>query len=419
MQPVSLTYTIPFTAISEYFCRIVETTAASAHIFRHNYQPHKRRIRISVSLFFFGMGICFATWASRIPDIKNSLHLSDAALGTLLFALPLGQLIIMPFSGRLVTRFGSKRVLISALSLYALALTNMGLATHAWQLALSLMLFGLFSNLSNIAVNTQAVYAEELYGRAIMNGFHGMWSLAGFSGALGGLLMSNLGISPYIHFWGMALFVLLLILLNYRNLIEVKQTGSSTVRKKRSYLKPDKQLLVLGVIGFCSMAAEGAMFDWSGVYFQDVVKAPESLVVLGYTSFMIMMAAGRFAGDKIIDRTGRKRLMQAGGILISAGLFLAVLMPALITCTIAFMMVGLGVSAIVPIVYSLAGRNKSVPPGEALTIVSSVSFLGFLLGPPFIGYIAETGSLRLSFACIGCFGICIFALVARFPKLAE
>jgi MFS family permease len=172
-------------------------------------------------------------------------------------------------------------------------------------------------------------------------------------------------------------------------------------------------LLQLGIIGFCSMASEGAMFDWSGVYFKDIVKAPPSLVILGYTSFMIMMATGRFVADRIIAKIGRKKLLQICGVMISAGLFTAVLFPYLITCTIAFMIVGLGVSSIVPTVYSTAGRHGKVPTGIALATVSSVSFLGFLMGPPLIGYISEIAGLRYSFAVIGVFGIGISLLVSR------
>ena len=165
------------------------------------------------------------------------------------------------------------------------------------------------------------------------------------------------------------------------------------------------------------MASEGAMFDWSGVYFKDVVKAPSSLVILGYTSFMIMMATGRFLADYIISKIGRKRLLQICGVMISTGLFTSVLFPYLIPCTIAFMLVGLGVSSIVPTVYSAAGRHSKVPPGIALATVSSVSFLGFLMGPPLIGYISEIAGLRYSFAVIGVFGISISLLVSRIKAL--
>jgi MFS family permease len=155
------------------------------------------------------------------------------------------------------------------------------------------------------------------------------------------------------------------------------------------------------------------MFDWSGLYFKDVVNAPASLVILGYTTFMIMMASGRFMADFLISKIGRKRLLQFSGVMISGGLFTAVLFPYLVACTIAFMMVGLGVSGIVPTVYSTAGKHSKIPPGIALATVASVSFLGFLMGPPLIGYISEAFSLRYSFAVIGFFGLGITVMVSR------
>jgi MFS family permease len=155
------------------------------------------------------------------------------------------------------------------------------------------------------------------------------------------------------------------------------------------------------------------MFDWSGIYFKDVVKAPASLVILGYTSFMIMMATGRFMADGLVVRFGRKQLLQGSGILISSGLFLAVFLPAIVASTVAFMMVGLGVSSIVPSVYSAAGKQSSVAPGIALATVASVGFLGFLMGPPLIGYVSAAAGLRYSFALIGMLGICITFLVSK------
>jgi MFS family permease len=150
-----------------------------------------------------------------------------------------------------------------------------------------------------------------------------------------------------------------------------------------------------------------------------VVNAPASLVILGYTSFMIMMAAGRFLADFLISKIGRKRLLQISGLMISGGLFTAVFFPYLIASTLAFMMVGLGVSSIVPTVYSTAGKQSKVPPGIALATVASVSFLGFLMGPPLIGYIAEVLSLRYSFAVIGIFGMGITIMVSRIKLFQE
>lgn len=373
------------------------------------------RIRLAVSLFYFGQGISFASWASRIPDIKQYLQLSDALLGSILLALPLGQLLTMPVSGRLVTRFGSKKILTITAPLYVLALSNLGLAATPWQLALFLFLFGVIGNMCNIAVNTQGVEAEKLFGRPIMTSFHGAWSVGGFSGALIGLLMVNLSFSPYLHFWFIVILIWANVSFNYKFLVRAKDTGAAS--KSRLFIKPEGVLLQLGIIGFCSMAAEGAMFDWSGVYFKEIVKAPASLVVLGYASFMIMMALGRFLGDSVIAKTGRKRTIQFSGIIIFTGMFISVLFPYIIPATIGFMLVGLGVSSIIPTVYSAAGKNQKVSPGMALAMVSSVSYLGFLMGPPLIGYISALFNLRYSYAVIGCFGLLVAFLAGKIRAL--
>ena len=372
------------------------------------------RIRLAVALFYFGQGIAFASWASRIPDIKHTLNLSDGELGSILLALPAGQLLTMIISGRLVTRFGSKRILTITAPLYVLALTNLGLATAPWHLAAFLFLFGIVGNMCNISVNTQGSEAEKLFGRPIMTSFHGAWSIAGFTGALVGLLMINLHIIPYYHFWMISLLIFGNVILNYKHLVPGK--GMVTERKKK-FVMPDWGLVQLGIIGFCSMATEGAMFDWSGVYFKDIVHAPSSLVILGYTSFMIMMATGRFIGDKIIARLGRKRTIQISGLIISAGMFLSVFLPYVLTATIGFMLVGVGVSSIVPTVYSVAGKNGKIAPGIAIAIVSSVSYFGFLLGPPLIGGISELSSLQYSYGVIGCFGLLVSFLVSKMSAI--
>jgi len=359
------------------------------------------------------MGFCFATWASRIPDIKSMLQLSEAGLGTMLFVLPIGQLFAMPFSGSIVNKYGSRNIAILTLPLYALCLTILGLATVKWQLALGLFLFGFCGNFCNISVNTQGVYTQQLFSKPIIGSFHGSWSLAGFFGAVTSLLMLALRLTPFQHFMIAFVFVLLIVLLNYKFIIKAK------VKKKEeharySFIKnPDVTLIWLGVVCFCGMASEGIMFDWSGVYFKEIIKAPGALVVLGYTTFMISMASGRFLSDILVRKYGTRKVLMISGILISTGLYSAVLFPYLIPCTIAFMMVGFGVSNVVPIIFSVAGNNDKVPTSIALTIVSSISFLGFLIGPPLIGFIAEVTSLKYSFVIVGVFGIFITVLVSR------
>ncbi len=370
----------------------------------------RKRMRLAVSLFYFCQGLAFASWASRIPDIKTALLLSDAQLGTLLFMLPLGQLITMALSGRLVTVYGSNKVLQFAAPCYVIVLMGIGLVSQSWHLGLGLFLFGVVGNMCNISVNTQGVLAENLYSKPIMSSFHGAWSIAGFVGALIALLMINLSVGPFAHFCVIAGLVWTSILLNYKHLVPGKAPHQA---KRKIFVKPQGALLKLGIIGFCCMATEGAMFDWSGVYFKEVVKAPTSLIVLGYASFMVMMAIGRFIGDWAIRRLGRRTILQISGIFIFTGMAIAVLLPNIITATIGFMLVGLGVACVIPTVYSVSGQNEKVPPGIALAMVSSVSYLGFLMGPPLIGYIAELANLQYSYAVVGIIGLMVSVLVSK------
>lgn len=371
----------------------------------------KNRIRLAVSLFYFSQGLAFSSWASRIPTIKQNLGISEGQLGTLLLLMPIGQLCTMALSGKLVAKYGSKNVLKIVVLIYPLVLCCIGLAQDFYQLATVLFFFGVIGNMCNISVNTQGVEVEKVYGKSIMSSFHGAWSIAGFTGALIGLLMMNLHINTFYHF----VIIYALIVINWfvNNKFLVASTTVQSKEKKSIFSKPDPTLIQLGVIGFLSMATEGAMFDWSGVYFQDIVKAPTNLVVVGYASFMIMMATGRFVGDYFVGKYGKQRVMQFSGLLMFSGLMLSVFVPQFMICTLAFMMVGLGVACNVPIVYSVAGKNKNVNPGVALAMVSSISFLGFLMGPPLIGYIAEAFDLRYSYALFACFGLIMLLMVGR------
>ena len=363
----------------------------------------KRAARLSIGAFFFIAGLCFASWASRIPDIKLKLGLSDGGLGAVLFALPVGLMVSLPFSGWLVHRFGSRKVVLLAATIYPLILCNIGLVQATWHLVLILFAFGFVGNLSNIAVNTQAVSLEVLYGRSIMASFHGIWSLAGFSGAAIGNLMINLHLAPFTHFCIITGTAYFLIALLYRNTL---RQDINADEDRPLFAKPDATLLKLGLIAMCCMVCEGAMFEWSGVYFQKIVQAPKGLVILGYTAFMGTMAGGRFAGDKLVARVGTLRVLQLSGLVIAIGLLVAIGFPSIVTATIGFMLVGIGVSSVVPLVYGVAGKSTVFSPGVALAAVSTIGYLGFLAGPPMIGFISQAANLRVSFALIAVLGFC-------------
>jgi MFS family permease len=373
----------------------------------------KKVYRMAVGAMFFFQGLSFASWASRIPTIQQLLGLNETALGAMLLALPIGLMISLPFAGWLIAKLGSRKVVMAAALGYSAVLVSLGFAQNTLQLASALFVYGFCGNLLNIAINTQAVGVEALYKKSIMASFHGLWSLAGFSGAAIGTMMIGLDILPAYHFMAVMAFIWLGVACCSRYILreDINTDGNQPL-----FVKPDKSLVNLGIIAFCSMICEGAMFDWSGVYFKKVVLAEPAWLGAGYTAFMLTMALGRFVADGFTQRFGLKRTLQVSGLLTASGLLLAVLLPGLWTAILGFLLVGAGVSSVVPLVYSAAGRSKVLSPGVALAAVSTIGFLGFLIGPPLIGFVAGAFSLRASFTIIAFMGLCV-TLVASRSKL--
>jgi len=368
----------------------------------------KKALRIAVGAMFFMAGLSFSSWASRIATVQQDMGLSDAALGAVLFSLPVGLMCSLPFSGWIITKIGSRKLLIGALLVYSVALVTLGLAQNPFQLIICLICFGFSSNAVNISVNTQAVAAEELYQRPILASFHGLWSLAGFAGAGIGTFMIANHIAPYRHFLLMMVVIMIGVIIAARYLKDDKVANAGPV-----FVMPDSSLIKLGVIAFCSMICEGAMFDWSVIYFKKVVLAPTALVGVGFTAFMLTMAAGRFFADKFAHRYGLKRTLQVSGTLTATGLLFAVVFPYIYTAIAGFLLVGVGVSSVVPMVFSAAGKSKTMQPGVALAAVSTIGFLGFLVGPPIIGFIAGLATLRASFILIACMGVSVVVVSTK------
>ena len=374
------------------------------------YTQTNKIYRIAVSGLFFMQGLCFASWTSRIPTIQQALQLSDAGLGLVLLALPAGSLVALPFSGWLVSKFGSKRVAANAMVLYSLLLVSIGFVQSIWSLVAVLALYGIAGNTSNIAINTQAVGVEARYGRNIMASFHGLWSLAGFTAGGVGSFMIGKAILPGTHFVIMASLIVLCMAVVFKYLLPDEEKPQES---QRIFVKPDRPLLMLGVIAFCCMICEGAMFDWSGIYFQKVVGAEDGWIGAGFTAFMCTMAAGRFVADWVAHRVGVKKTIQLSGVLIASGLLISVMFPYLVSAIIGFLLVGFGVSSVVPLVYSEAGKSKTMSAGMALAAVSSIGFLGFLIGPPLIGLVAGVSGLQTSFVIIAVMGLTVALMAGR------
>lgn len=364
---------------------------------------------MAVGCMFFMAGLCFASWASRIASIQQTLGLTDAALGAVLFSLPVGLMLSLPFAGWVITKTGSRNLLIIAVIAYGLALTGLGSAQKVWQLVICLVCFGFASNTVNISVNTQAVAAEKVYQKPIMASFHGLWSLAGFAGAGIGTFMIGKGIVPQTHFIGIFCVMAAGVIYCSRYLNHDQGgAGDGPV-----FVMPDKSLIKLGIIAFCSMMCEGAMFDWSVIYFKKVLLAEKAWIGAGYTAFMLTMATGRFIADWFAHRYGLKRILQVSGSLTAVGLLIAVVFPYLPSAIVGFLLVGFGVSSVVPMVYSAAGKSETMSPGVALAAVSTIGFIGFLIGPPVIGFIAGASSLRYSFTLIAAMGLSVVVLATK------
>ncbi|MBX0291485.1 MFS transporter [Hymenobacter sp. HSC-4F20] len=372
-----------------------------------------RQARWAITLFFFVSGFGYATWASRIPVIQQQLHLSEAELGGVLFALPAGLMLTLPVTGRLLQRFSSRQVMLVGAILYNLALALLGFVGHTWQLVAVLFCFGSSRNLLNISMNAQSVGVQARYDTSIIATFHGVWSVAGFAAAAVGTLLIGQRVPTGIHFVTVAAVLTGVALYNYRHSLVLPPAPEA---KRSGFSWPDKALLKFGLIAFASMACEGTMYDWSAIYFQKAVLVPKETATLGFTIYMVAMTAGRFSGDPLANRFGVKPLLHYSGLLMLTGLLLAALLPVPLAAGLGFALVGLGVSCVIPMVFGMAGRSAALSSGSAIAAVSTVGYVGFLLVPPVVGFIAESAGLRWSFGLMAVLGALVVWLVRRLPE---
>lgn len=372
-----------------------------------------RRARVAIALFFFVSGFGFATWASRIPVIQHRLGLDDAQLGTVLLALPAGLMLTLPVTGRLLQRFSSRQVMLAGAVFFNLALGLLGFAVHTWQLAVLLFCFGSSRNLLNLSVNAQSVGVQALYPKSIIATFHGIWSVAGFAAAGLGAWLIRQNVATAHHFLGVSVVLSGLVLVFFSGSLALPPSPPSG---RPAFSWPEKTVLKYGLITFACMSCEGTFYDWSGVYFARVVVGPAAYATLGLTLYMVATTSGRFLGDWLVGRFGIKPILQASGVLMSTGLLLAAAFPTTLVAGLGFVLGGLGVSCVVPLVFSLVGKADPLRAGAAIASVSTVSYFGFLLMPPLVGFVAKAASLRWSFAMVALLGGLIVWVV---PKLHE
>lgn len=356
------------------------------------------RAYLAIASVFLVNGVFLATWVSRIPTVAHRLDLNNAQVGLALLGVAVGSLSAFPFVGNFISRYGSAAVTLVCGLACCIALVLPAFVPSLLTLFLALALFGASIGAMDVAMNAQGVEIERTQKRTIMNSLHGFFSLGGFAGAaLGGLIVSwGAGIAT--HFVGIALVTAALLLVMKSFLIS--DSPSEAHDAAPVFMLPPRALWGLGAIAFCSSIGEGAMADWSALYLNKSLGTTIGMAATGYAVFSLMMLTGRFSGDSLVARFGTHTVVRTGGAVAALGLALGLSLHTLWASLIGFGMVGLGLSVVVPSVFSAAGKHSKIPRGTAIAAVATMGYSGFLAGPPSLGWIAELSSLRLALVVV-------------------
>jgi len=358
---------------------------------------------------FFVLGVMFATWGVHVPTVKGHYGLGDQALAIAMLASGVGALMALAQAGRVVGRWGPRTV-SAAMGVLCCASVACLLAWPHYAALLAVMLvFGITGSLFDVALNTEATEIERLAAKPLMSGFHGMFSLGGMAGASLGSAAPALGLSPQAHLLLATGIGAAVALLASRAMLPVpeKEAGET-----HPLSLPRGPLVLLGLLASMGLIAEGAMYDWSVLFMKDERASQPSTAALAYASFSGAMALGRFGGDWVRARMSGTRLMRASGMLAAAGMALALALPSPLAALLGFALVGLGLSNVVPVLFSAASQVPGVSPAHGIAAVSGVGYLGMMAGPPLIGLIAERASLATGLLVVVVFAV-FMALSAR------
>jgi len=347
--------------------------------------------RKATRVAFFVAGLAMAAWAPLVPLAKARVGLDEGRLGGLLLCLGLGSVLAMPLSGGLAARFGCRRTILAAGALACAALPVLAAASTVPLLAAGLLLFGAGVGTVDVVMNIQAVIVEKAGGRAMMSGFHGLFSVGGIVGAGGltGLLATGL---PPVAAVGVVVTAAILLLGAFaRGLLPYGSEEDST-----ALALPRGRVLLLGGLCFALFLAEGSVLDWSGVFLSAERGLDKGRAGLGYVAFATMMTAGRLAGDQVVRSLGAFRIVLLGGLCAGLGFTLVALVPSWPVAILGFALVGAGASNVVPVLFTAAGRQAEMPSNLAVASVTTMGYAGILSGPALIGFVGRAFSLSLA-----------------------
>ena len=351
--------------------------------------------RAAITTIFLLNGAVFSSWYARLPAIQADLHLEPGAVGVALLGAPAGLLVAQPLVGALVARRGS-RLVIAVLPIYATAVVLRAAAVDAATLFVATAVVGAANGTLDIAMNVQGLAVETADGRRIFNSQHAAFSFGALAGAGVAGAVAALGVAPLPHLIGVALAGAVAATAVAPHLLrDVPALG----RRAPLFARPTVHLAALGMIAFCALLAEGAVFDWSGIYLATEADASAGVAPLGLAVFALTMGIGRLVADRGVQRAGAASLTMAGAVLAALGLGVGLAVAAPSAALLGYALMGLGLSAVFPLALRAAGRGE-LSPGPALAAVSTVGYGGFLLGPPLIGILAAGTGLRAALVVV-------------------
>jgi MFS family permease len=371
------------------------------------------RARAGVAAAFFLNGFGYGSWVPRIAEIQDKLGASEGQLGLALFMAAVGALIAMPLAGAAAHRYGSRAATAVTIAAYALSLPGLALAPDLIGLGLALFVAGAASGALDVSMNAQGVAVEKHHWRPIMSSLHGMFSLGGMTGAAATGVIAALDVPLLPHFAGICGLILVVSVFACRPMLPAAAEAGA---EGPGFAWPSLGLLLPGIVALAALLSEGAIADWSAVYLSADLGAGTAPAAAAFAAFSMMMAAGRFTGDRLVARLGGDPVVRAGGALAAFGLGLTLVIGNSVVAVIGFGLVGAGLACVFPVVLSSAARTPELPPSAAIAAVCTIGYLGFLLGPPTIGGLAELIGLPSALGLVAVLCALIAALGSRAPR---
>ncbi len=330
-----------------------------------------------------------------MPLAQARAGVSTGALGLLLLCLGIGSIVTMPMSGALVARFGCRCVISLAAIVLAVTLPLLATLSALPLLVITLMIFGVAIGAIDVAINIQAIIVERASGRSMMSGFHGLFSIGGIGGAGGMALLLSAGASPTLAASCVSLGILAALVAAVSHLLPYGSKNAGP-----AFAIPHGIVLLIGSLCFVLFLAEGAVLDWSGVFLTSVKHLTTSDGGLGYAAFATTMTIGRLAGDRIVDRLGRERVVFIGGLCAALGFVITTVVPSWQVALLGYALVGIGCANIVPVLFSSVGRQSVMPENVAVPAITTIGYAGILAGPAGIGFIAQIANLPTAFCVL-------------------